>query len=84
MYEHSIRKFIEEENKEIKKLSYHYSAKDPLTGKSSQKYKQEESVQDGLCIFILEDIETTYKFNKELNQIFCRKLFFTISKRKRV
>ena len=82
MYEHSIRKFIEEENKEIKKLSYHYSAKDPLTGKSSQKYKQEESVQDGLCIFILGDIETTYKFNKELNQIFVENYFSQYQKEK--
>ncbi len=82
MYEHSIRKFIEEENKEIKKLSYHYSAKDPLTGKSSNKYKQEESVQDGLCIFILGDIETTYKFNKELNQIFVENYFSQYQKEK--
>ncbi len=82
MYEHSIRKFIEEENKEIKKLSYHYSAKDPLTGKSSNKYKQEESVQDGLCIFILGDIETAYKFNKELNQIFVENYFSQYQKEK--
>ena len=63
----SIIEFLEEVNKEIKKLNYYYSCKDPLTGKSNSKYRQEESNQDGICIFIFDDFQGLTKFNKELS-----------------
>ena len=66
--EKNIEKFIEEQNKEIKKTQYYYTCKDPLTGKIDGKYRQPESNQNGLCIFILDDFKNIY-FIKFFNYI---------------
>ena len=66
--EKSIEKFIEEQNKELKKIQYYFSGKDPLTGKVSKKYKQHELNQNGLCIFIFDDIKTSIIFNQSINK----------------
>ena len=71
----SIIEFLEEVNKEIKKLNYYYSCKDPLTGKSNSKYRQEESNQDGICIFIFDDFQGLTKFNKELSMFLVNNYF---------
>ena len=71
----SIINFLEDINKEIKKLNYYYTCKDPLTGKSSSKYRQEESNQDGLCIFVFDDFQDLTKFNKELSMFLIENYF---------
>ena len=71
----SIINFLEENNKEIKKLNYYFTCKDPLTGKSNNKYKQEESNQDGICIFIFDDFQDLTKFNKELSMFLLENYF---------
>ena len=75
MKSESIIEFLEEVNKEIKKLNYYYSCKDPLTGKSNCKYRQEESNQDGICIFIFDDFQGLTKFNKELSMFLVNNYF---------
>ena len=71
----SIINFLEENNKEIKKLNYYFTCKDPLTGKNNSKYKQEESNQDGICIFIFDDFQDLTKFNKELSMFLLENYF---------
>ena len=71
----SIINFLEENNKEIKKLNYYFTCKDPLTGKNNNKYKQEESNQDGICIFIFDDFQDLTKFNKELSMFLLENYF---------
>ena len=75
MKSESIINFLEDVNKEIKKLNYYYTCKDPLTGKSSSKYRQEESNQDGLCIFLFDDFQDLTKFNKELSMFLIENYF---------
>ena len=41
--ESTVENFINEENKEIKKTQYYYTCKDPITGKISNSYRQQES-----------------------------------------
>ena len=67
--EKNIEKFIEENYKEIKKTQYYFTCKDPLTGKTNSKYKQQESTQNGSCIIIFNDIKPMILFNKYLNTI---------------
>ena len=63
-----IKNFIEEQNKEIKKIKYFYTFKDPLTGKISNKYRQHETTQDGIFIFICDNIEIMTLFNIYINR----------------
>ena len=65
--EKKIEKFIEEQNKEIKKTQYYYTCKDPLTGKIDVKYRQSESNQNGSCILIFDNIEAMTLFTKCFN-----------------
>lgn len=63
-----IKSFIEEQNKKIKKINYFYTFKDPITGKISNKYRQHETTQDGIFIFICDDIDTMTLLNIYTNR----------------
>ena len=67
--EKNIEVFINEQNKEIKKTQYYYTCKDPLTGKVSSKYRQQESSQNGSCILLFDNNETMINFIKCFNSI---------------
>ena len=67
--ENTVDKFIDEQNKEIKKTQYYYTSKDPINGKIDGKYRQAESTQNGSCIFLFNDIESMITFNKSFNLI---------------
>ena len=65
----TVERFLNEENKEIKKTQYYYTCKDPTTGKISNSYRQQESDQNGSCIFVFNDNESMILFNKCFNAI---------------
>ena len=67
--EKNIEKFIEEQNKEIKKTQYYYTCKDPLTGKIKGEYRQKESNQNSSCIFIFGDLKNICSLIKFFNYI---------------
>ena len=67
--EKSIENFLEVQNKEIKKTQYYYTSKDPLTGKVKSKFRQQESNQNGSCLFLVNNIETMINIIKYLNTI---------------
>ena len=67
--ESTVESFLNEENKEIKKTQYYYTCKDPITGKISNSYRQQESDQNGSCIFVFNDNESMILFNKCFNAI---------------
>ncbi len=80
--ENSIKNFINEQNKEIKKTQYYFTCKDPLTGKTKSKYKQQESSQNGSCIFIFNDNESMIKVIKYFNIVLFMNYFSQYQKEK--
>ena len=78
----SIEKFIDEQNKEIKKTQYYFTCKDPLTRKEKSKYKQKESNQNGSCIFLFNDNESMINVIKYFNQTLFTNYFSQYQKEK--
>ena len=80
--EKTIEAFINEQNKEIKKTQYYYTSKDPLTGKVSSKFRQQESSQNGSCILLFDNNETMINFIKYFNSILFTNYFSQYQKEK--
>ena len=76
-----IKNFIEEQNKEIKKINYFYTFKDPFTGKISNDYRQRETTQDGIFIFICDNIEIMSLFNTYINRYLVFNFFSNYQKK---
>ena len=68
--ENNVEQFIDEQNEEIKKTKYYLTRQDnPLTGKEKSENKQQESSENGSCIFLFNDDESMITVIKYFNQI---------------
>ena len=81
--ENNVQQFIEEQNEEIKKTKYYLTCQNhPLTGEEKSEYKQQESSENGTCIFLFNDDESMISVIKYFNQILLTNYFSQYQKKK--